>query len=378
MKEISYNNNIKILAVTNVPVPYRVEFFNDINKFMPITVLYEQTPEEQTHRSTEWFSENKQQFEYLYLKDGRKHVKVGKVLYELKNRKYNIALIMGYTKRSEMISILWLRLHKKPYILSVDGGFPKAKENFIKKLGKRFYIAGATAYLSTGETTDEYLSYYGADKGRIYRIPFTSLREKDILTTPVPPETKKNLREELGINESSVIVSVGQLIHRKGFDVLLNSCKGLRKNIGIYIIGSNPTEEYIKIKEKEKLDNVHFVGFKKKEELKKYYSAADLFVLPTREDIWGLVINEAMAYGLPIITTDKCIAGLELVDSDNGAIVPAENSDALRDSILSIISDKDKLQSMSVESIKRIKNYTIEKMAKVHTSVFRKICEELL
>ena len=85
-----------------------------------------------------------------------------------------------------------------------------------------------------------------------------------------------------------------------------------------------------------------------------------------------------MAYGLPIITTDKCIAGLELVDSDNGAIVPAENSDALRDSILSIISDKDKLQSMSVESIKRIKNYTIEKMAKVHTSVFRKICEELL
>ena len=101
MKEISYNNNIKILAVTNVPVPYRVEFFNDINKFMPITVLYEQTPEEQTHRSTEWFSENKQQFEYLYLKDGRKHVKVGKVLYELKNRKYNIALIMGYTKRSE-------------------------------------------------------------------------------------------------------------------------------------------------------------------------------------------------------------------------------------------------------------------------------------
>ena len=57
------------------------------------------------------------------------------------------------------------------------------------------------------------------------------------------------------------------------------------------------------------LTNVHFVGFKTKEQLEDYYRAADLFVLPTREDIWGLVVAEAMAYGLGVITTNRCNAG---------------------------------------------------------------------
>ena len=52
--------------------------------------------------------------------------------------------------------------------------------------------------------------------------------------------------------------------------------------------------------------------------------------MPTREDIWGLVINEAMAYGLPIITTDNCLAGLELIkNEENGYIIPVNNTELL-------------------------------------------------
>ena len=74
------------------------------------------------------------------------------------------------------------------------------------------------------------------------------------------------------------------------------------------------------------LDNVHFIDFKNKDILKEYYYVADVFVLPTREDIWGLVINEALAYGLPVITTDKCMAGLEMIeDGKNGYIIPVNS-----------------------------------------------------
>ena len=196
------------------------------------------------------------------------------------------------------------------------------------------------------------------------------------MTYPVSKEEKAGLREELGIEEPLVVVSVGQFIHRKGYDVLLNSCVGLNKDIGVYIIGSEPTEEYTAFKKQHNLDNVHFVGFKKKDELKKFYSAADLFVLPTREDIWGLVINEAMAYGLPVITTDKCIAGMELVDKNNGAIVPVEDSIALQNAIVDILSDNDKLHSMAVVSSDRIRKYTIEEMAKVHADIIKEISGE--
>ena len=57
---------------------------------------------------------------------------------------------------------------------------------------------------------------------------------------------------------------------------------------------------------------------------------ADIFVHPTETDVWGLVINEAMAHGLPIITTDGCVAGLELVkNNDNGFIIPVNNIDII-------------------------------------------------
>ena len=79
-------------------------------------------------------------------------------------------------------------------------------------------------------------------------------------------------------------------------------------------------KEYINYISEHQLTNVFFFDFMNKELLFKYYQISDLFVLPTREDIWGLVINEAMANGLPIITTDKCVAGKELIN-DNGYII---------------------------------------------------------
>ena len=103
-----------------------------------------------------------------------------------------------------------------------------------------------------------------------------------------------------------------------------------------------------------KLENVHFIGFKSKEELKKYYKSADLFVLPTREDIWGLVINEAMSYGLPIITTNKCVAGVELINNDeNGFIVSVEDSKSISKKI-NLLLDNEKLsESMSENNLKK-------------------------
>ena len=109
----------------------------------------------------------------------------------------------------------------------------------------------------------------------------------------------------------------------------------------------------------------------KKEKLVQYYKAADLFALPTREDIWGLVINEAMAYGLPVITTDKCVAGLELVeDGVNGYIIPTEDSEILADRIQKVLQ-KDTAQ-MGARSLEKIRNYTIENMVKAHIQIFEK------
>lgn len=167
-----------------------------------------------------------------------------------------------------------------------------------------------------------------------------------------------------------MVLSVGQFIYRKGFDVLIKAAGKIEKNVGIYIVGGEATEEYTMLKEELGLENVHFVGFKRKEELADYYKAADLFVLPTREDIWGLVINEAMAYGLPVISTDRCVAALELIkDGGNGFVVEAGSVERLAERMNEVLKNDDACRKMGVRSSEQIKSYTIEKMVDKHLKI---------
>ena len=138
----------------------------------------------------------------------------------------------------------------------------------------------------------------------------------------------------------------------------------------LIIGGGDLAPEYEKFIREHHLKNVHILGFMDKERVMKYYMASDLFVLPTREDIWGLVINEAMANGLPVITTDRCIAGRELVkNGENGYLVPAEDPDELRERMMAILADDGLRQHMKEANIGKMQDNTMENIVKSHIPV---------
>ena len=176
---------------------------------------------------------------------------------------------------------------------------------------------------------------------------------------------------------TKVVVSVGQFIHRKGFDVLLKAWAKCSPENVLYIIGAEPTEEYLALKNQLELTNVFFVGFKAKEELKQYYRAADLFVLPTREDIWGLVVNEAMANGLPVITTNRCVSGIELVKNGvNGYIVQVDDVEEMANRIRTVLEDNVLRHSMAENSLATIRDLTVERMAEEHCTLMQRFLME--
>lgn len=365
------NNNMKILFLTNYASPYRVDFFNELGKSCKVTVLFTDSIKEQKHRSQNWFA-NQQYSNFKYIQLGKKLGCSKKYIYldifKFLNRNYDRIIICGYSTLTAMLAIEYMRLRKIPFYLEVDGGLIR-QDTKIKFWFKKHLISAANAWFSSGKKTTEYLIHYGAKPEKIYEYPFTSLCQKDILKQKSSPEYKHILRKELNIKEDKILISIGQFVHRKGYDILLKAAADLPKDIGIYIIGDNPKQEYLLLQQKLSLKNIHFVGFQSKEELKKWYQAADVFVLPTREDIWGLVINEAMAQGLPVITTDRCVAGLELVkEGENGYIIPIENSKVLAETITKTFT-KD-YEGMGKKSLKFIQSYTIENMARKHIEVF--------
>lgn len=357
-----------VLFITNIPSPYRVDFFNELGKTMDVTVLFEAKSASIYNIKFNWNLELIKNFKPIFLSDGdiqEKRINWGIFKY-IEPELYDSIVVTSYSYYTEMAALIYLKVKKVKYFMECDGGFIR-KELFIKRWYKSFLIRGALGYFSPSKQTDKYLSYYGVDLGIMHRYPFTSLKTEDIIDVPFRKDEKASRKRELGMSEAKVVLTVGQFIHRKGFDVLLQASAGLGNDVGVYIVGGEPTTKYLTMKDELHLEHVHFAGFKQKDELKQYYAAADVFVLPTREDVWGLVINEAMAAGLPVITTNKCIAGMELINpGKNGYIIDADDVQGLTGSINNALGDN--LYKMGEESISIIRNYTIDDMVSAHLS----------
>lgn len=370
---------MKVLFTTDVPASYRVQFFNELGKCCELTVLFEKKAEEIRTRSKGWIGEEYKNFRAVFMNK----IKLGKngryvIAPEIVNyvqESYDIIIVGVYSTLSAMLAIVFMQWKRIPYYIEVDGGIAKEGKGLKEKF-KKLLISQAKGYFSSGKMTDQYLETYGATKEKIMHYPFTSLSERNLLEKACDMEGAQEIRKECGIKEKYVIVSVGQFIYRKGFDVLIHATKNISKDVGVYIIGGEPTKEYLDMrKDVGGNEKIHFIGFLGHEELSRFYKAADIFVLPTREDIWGLVVNEAMAYGLPVVTTNKCVAGIELVEDDiNGYIVHAGDEEGLANAINRFFEKSyDEQIIMKQESLRKIREYTIENMSKVHMEAFRNI-----
>lgn len=370
---------MKVIFTTNIPSPYRVDFFNELGKSCDLTVVYERVSS--TERNSKWKGSAAINFEevFLNLQNSSVDLAKGSALKEyVKSHNADFLFFTNYSSPATREAIIWCRLHGRKYYMEYDGGFCK-KDSFLKRRLKILLLKGASGHFTTAEQHIQYLESLGIKRDIIYKYPFTSVTESDLNKADrIITAGTRYFKQKLGITENKMIISVGRFSYEngygKGYDILMELATSVGKNVGIYIIGDNPTNEFVEWKKNSGLNNVHFVGFKTKDELTEYYAAADLFVLLTRGDVWGLVINEAMSFGLPIITTDKCIAGLELIkNGKNGFIVSLSDKSQILNCILRVINNTDYCHRLGKNNRILINNYTIEEMSKFHHRIFNEL-----
>ncbi len=367
---------MKVLWITNLPSPYRVQFFNELSKYCNLLVLFERHSASDRHNK--WSSENTYNFNYKVLNGtptSHETAVCPSVLRYITRNKYDIVVITNYYSPTGMLAILKMKLLKIPFYIEADGGFKK-QDSRLKYLVKNYFIKSASGWFSTSKKTDEYFLFYGAKKEKIYRYPFSSINDSDICTIEEIKYSKNYYKEKINHSNERIILGVGQFIHRKGFDMLLEAYSKISTPCVLILVGCGDKEnEYRDLIDKNNLAGVYIEPFKDAKELVDYYRAADIFVLPTREDIWGLVVNEAMAYGLPVITTDRCVAGLELIEhGKNGFICSLNNiSDSLPAFLDRLLSEEKLCAEISQSNINKIREYTIQKMARSHADIFSRI-----
>lgn len=364
---------MNVLYITNIPSPYRVDFFNELGKYCNLTVAFERVSARD--RDRKWKPDGFAAFGAVFLKgtplgtDASLSLQVIPII----KRGYHIIVLGGYSSPTYAIAMEYMKARGIPFILNADGGFIKQDKKPVYWL-KRHLIGLPSAWLSTGAQTDLYLEHYGASARRIYRYPFTSVKEKECFLPS--GEEKADKKRQLHMKEEVIVITVGQFIYRKGCDLLIRCSRKLRPNMGIYIIGGEPGEEYRRLLAEEGTGNIHFEGFKNREELRDYYIAADIFVFPTREDIWGLVLNEAMAHGLPCVASQQAIASREMIEPGiNGYLVNPEELDEMSGRLNQLADSEEERIKLGENACRKAKEHTIEKMALRHMEIFRELAQ---
>lgn len=358
---------LKIFAFADFPSPYRVEVFKGLAGHYDLFVVFDKMTDQ--NRNAEWFYKDTGLNSIsLLTKSGR--IKFDDELKQLK--KYDIVLAYDYHIKNAMRLEFACIRNNVPYIMNLDGAF--IRKNPIKNLVKRILVSHAAGYFASGKHAEDYFKHFSGKSEKIFYHPFTSLYATEILKRPISDVEKKELRCRLKLDERKTVLSIGQFIPRKGFDILIRLWRDLDESYQLLIAGGgNEKAKYQKLIDSMGYKHVFLFDYMSKEKIREYYLASDVFVLATKEDIWGLVINEALAYGLPAVTTDMCLGGVELVeDGVNGYIVPFDNESAIHNSILDLLQNTEQ-QSIGENCLESIREYTYENVVESHIRAIHEI-----
>lgn len=345
----------KVLYITNIEVPYRVRFFNELSKFCDLTVLYER--EKSSNRDSKWVRSETGSYRAEYLSGdyiGDEYGFSFKILKYILG-KYDAIIIGCYNSPVQMMAICIMKMLHIAYYLNLDGEV-FIKKNGLKTLIKGFFLRGAKKYLVAGEKVSESLHAVVGDKDCIPYY-FSSLTIEEI---------KNNIESTRTTLRGNTILVVGQYFDYKGMDVALK-VSSMDQSLHYRFIGMGKrTDLFLQLVREKGITNVEVVPFLQKKELEIEYRTCNMLVLPSRQECWGLVANEAASFGTPIISTWGSGAAVEfLADEYPQFLAESGNAKDLYNKICAFTTFPTKQEYIDF-LMRKSQNYSIQHAVEVH------------
>lgn len=159
---------------------------------------------------------------------------------------------------------------------------------------------------------------------------------------------------------NTVFLFCGQMIARKGVDLLFTAFQTLPAQARLLLVGPEAQlADFLAPLPASVRERIEYAGFQAPEDLPKFFSRADVFILPSRYDGWGVVVNQALGAGLPIICSDMVGAGRDLVEQDvNGLLFPTGDATALAACMKRFIDEPALIESWGIASRERASHWT--------------------
>ncbi len=339
----------RIVILTNIPSPYR----NPVYKLVSENFLFETLVVfcSSTEPNRSWVSE-KLNFPHVFLSNSKnrfRHFNIN-VWQKLSGFNPDIVVISGFSL-TMLIGFLWCLVKRKKYIIFSDGTIESESILTIPHwLIRKFTFFFAAGFIGASNKTIDLFKSYGVDK------------EKCTLSCLAVDNEMFYLKPE--INKKYDLMYCGQFIERKGplffCEIALNLTKVI-DDFCVLLVGDGPLlKDSISFLEKNNV-NFHSTGAVPYSNLPAYFSSSKLFIFPTRNEPWGLVLNEALSCGVPVVTSPNTGAVGELIiDGLNGSVIVGMDVHEWVDSITNILNAETYYQSLCKNSKNSVADHNFQ------------------
>lgn len=282
--------------------------------------------------------------------------------------------ICGYVDPAAQTILAWCRFRGRPAILMSDSKADATTwRHFWKKPPKRFLVSLFSAALCAGSPQLAYLEQLGMERERIF-LGYDAV-DNDYFCQGAEsarrePEQARQL-PGLELTKPFFLTSA-RFIRCKNLPGLLDAYRIYRQQIEpdqawrLVIIGDGPERHHLEqIIQRSNIPETCLPGFRQLDELPAYYGLAGAFILPSWRDQWGLVVNEAMAAGLPVLVSEGCGCVPDLIDPGRTGyrFDPADIS-GLAQLMIQVSSDNFDRQAMGAAAQAHISHWGPDRFAK--------------
>lgn len=343
---------MKVVAIMAVPAPYRNPVFGQLNDFFGknFTAIYCTGTE--PLRGWKYKITN---HEHIYLKDNYK--KTGDQRHFVHNNldiwkhllriKPDVVIINGFNP-THLYGWLYAFLFRKKHIVWIEGWkLNDAQLTPLHTWVRKLVFSYTQAYIGPGIKTADLYKSYGAKDCNIFTSPLFADAEKFNLCLP--------------FNERQYdIMFSGQLYERKMPLFFVEVAEEIAKvypKLRVLIVGDGPLKENVLSRFSKAQIDYHYPGLLPHEDLPQYYSASKIFLFTTKLDAWGVVANEALATGTPVITTPYAGVSDDLVQNNINGFVLEPNVKLWAEKVVELLSNQDQWELFSKNSSKTLEFY---------------------
>jgi glycosyltransferase involved in cell wall biosynthesis len=281
--------------------------------------------------------------------------------------------VHGYATVNALHGILAAKALGIPVLLRADMWLRDRERSVVKLALKNIFFAGlkrmVDGVLSVGTLNAEYWRAYFGDDVAQFLLPYAVDNQSFAQRARAAAAGRAALQAELGVDPARpVILFAGKLQTRKHCDHLMEAYRRLSRGAGEepgpYLVIVGDGEERAALERQAAatgFGSIRFCGFRNQSELPRFFDLATVFVLPSRHEPWGLIVNEVMNAARPVIVTDDVGCAPDLIeDGVNGCIVPVGDVGALAEALRFVLETPGVAEAMGQRAFERIQSWSFE------------------